>query len=96
MWGLSVRAAVATIDGISDQTPLEQTGQQLKAAAVALEMSWLRVFSEVGCLTDDLQAQAATAVRDPTCRTARDLRPRRSRAVVLLLPRLDSNQQPSG
>ena len=56
----------ATVDGISDQTPLEQAGQQLNAAAVALEMSWLRLFSEVGCLTDEQQAQAATAVRDYT------------------------------
>ena len=56
----------AAVDGISDQTPLEQAGQQLNAAAVALEMSWLRLFSEVGCLTDEQQAQAATAVRDYT------------------------------
>jgi len=66
MWGLPVRAAVATIDGISDHTPLEQAGQQLNAAAVALEMSWLRLFSEVGCLSDEQQAQAASAVRDYT------------------------------
>ncbi|HYH71969.1 MAG TPA: peptidoglycan-binding domain-containing protein, partial [Nocardioides sp.] len=56
----------ATVDAISDQTPLEQAGQQLNAAAVALEMSWLRLFSEVGCLSDEQQAQAATAVRDYT------------------------------
>ena len=56
----------AAVDGISDQTPLEQAGQQLNAAAVALEMSWLRLFSEVGCLTDEQEAQAATAVRDYT------------------------------
>ena len=56
----------AAVDGISDQTPLEQAGQQLNAAAVALEMSWLRLYSEVGCLTDEQQAQAATAVRDYT------------------------------
>ena len=56
----------AAVEGISDQTPLEQAGQQLNAAAVALEMSWLRLFSEVGCLTDEQQEQAATAVRDYT------------------------------
>ena len=57
----------AAVDGgVSDQTPLEQAGQQLNAAAVALEMSWLRLFSEVGCLTDEQEAQAATAVRDYT------------------------------
>jgi peptidoglycan hydrolase-like protein with peptidoglycan-binding domain len=56
----------AAVDGISDQTPLEQAGQQLNAAAVALEMSWLRLFSEVGCLTDEQQAQATTVVRNYT------------------------------
>lgn len=56
----------AAVEGISDQTPLEQAGQQLNAAAVALEMTWLRIFSEVGCLTDEQQTRATEAVRDYT------------------------------
>ena len=48
--------------GITDQTPLEQASQQFNAAAVALEMSWLRLFAEAGCLTDDQQKQAEAAV----------------------------------
>ena len=56
----------AAVDGVSDQTPLEQAGQQLNAAAVALEMTWLRILSEVGCLTDEQQVQATAAVRDYT------------------------------
>lgn len=56
----------AAVEGIGDQTPLEQAGQQLNAAAVALEMSWLRLFSEVGCLTDEQEERAAVAVRDFT------------------------------
>ena len=56
----------AAVEGISDRTPLEKAAQQLNAAAVALEMSWLRLFSEVGCLTDEQQERAATAVRDYT------------------------------
>jgi len=56
----------AAVEGTGDETPLEEAGQQLNSAAVALEMSWLRVFSEVGCLTDEQQAQATTAVRDYT------------------------------
>jgi peptidoglycan hydrolase-like protein with peptidoglycan-binding domain len=56
----------AAVEGINDRTPLEQAGQDLNAAAVALEMSWLRIFSEVGCLTDEQQAQATAAVRDYT------------------------------
>src|SRR5688572_24583144 len=49
--------------GITDQTPLKQASQQFNAAAVALEMSWLRLFTEAGCLTDEQQKQAETAVR---------------------------------
>ncbi len=56
----------AAVEGISDQTPLEEAGQQLNAAAVALEMSWLRLFSEVGCLTDAQQKRAEVAVSDYT------------------------------
>ena len=52
--------------GITDQTPLEQAAQQFNAAAVALEMSWLRLFADAGCLTDDQQRQAEQAVRDYT------------------------------
>jgi peptidoglycan hydrolase-like protein with peptidoglycan-binding domain len=52
--------------GITDQTPLKQASQQFNAAAVALEMSWLRLFAEAGCLTDEQQKQAETAVRTYT------------------------------
>jgi peptidoglycan hydrolase-like protein with peptidoglycan-binding domain len=56
----------AAVEGISDRTPLEQAGQDLNAAAVALEMSWLRILSEVGCLTGEQQAEATAAIRDYT------------------------------
>jgi murein L,D-transpeptidase YcbB/YkuD len=49
--------------GITDKTPLKQASQQFNAAAVALEMSWLRLFSEAGCL-DDQQKEAEAAVHD--------------------------------
>jgi peptidoglycan hydrolase-like protein with peptidoglycan-binding domain len=52
--------------GITDQTPLVQASQQFNAAAVALEMSWLRLFADAGCLTDSQQKQAEAAVRDYT------------------------------
>jgi murein L,D-transpeptidase YcbB/YkuD len=52
--------------GISDQTPLADASENFNAAAVALEMSWLRLFADVGCLTDDQQKQAETAVHDYT------------------------------
>ena len=56
----------AAVEGINDQTPLAQAAEQLNSAAVALEMSWLRLFSDVGCLTDEHQEQAVAAVREYT------------------------------
>jgi murein L,D-transpeptidase YcbB/YkuD len=52
--------------GISDQTPLVQAAQQFNATVVALEMSWLRLFAEAGCLADDQRKQAEAAVRGYT------------------------------
>ena len=56
----------AAVEGISDQTPLVQAAQQLNAAAVALEMSWLNLVSDLGCLSDEQQERGAVAVRDYT------------------------------
>jgi murein L,D-transpeptidase YcbB/YkuD len=63
----------AAQQGISDQTPLVQASQQFNAAVVALEMSWLRLFADAGCLTDDQQKQAEAAVRDYTLALQRSL-----------------------
>jgi peptidoglycan hydrolase-like protein with peptidoglycan-binding domain len=52
--------------GISDETPLRQAAQQFNAAAVALEMSWLALFADAGCLTAESQQAAQKAVRDYT------------------------------
>lgn len=51
---------------VTDQTPLEQASQEFNAAAVALELSWLRLFVDAGCLTDAQHQQAEQAVRDYT------------------------------
>ena len=56
----------STQKGIGDETPLSQAAQQFNAAVVALEMSWLRLFADAGCLTDEQQVAAETAVRDYT------------------------------
>lgn len=56
----------AAQEGISDTTPLAQASQQFNAAAVALEMSWLRLYADAGCLTDEQQKQAEAAVREYT------------------------------
>jgi murein L,D-transpeptidase YcbB/YkuD len=65
-----VRQAQADLDdaveGINDKTPLAQAGQQFNAAVVGLEMAWLRLVSEVGCLTDEQQERASAAARDYT------------------------------
>ena len=52
--------------GITDKTPLSLASQQFNAAAVALEMSWLRLFADAGCLTDEQAVHAEAAVRDYT------------------------------
>jgi peptidoglycan hydrolase-like protein with peptidoglycan-binding domain len=54
------------VTGITDQTPLVRASQEFNAAAVALEMSWLRLFADAGCLSADQQAKAESAVRDYT------------------------------
>jgi len=56
----------AAQQGITDETPLSRATPQFNAAAVALEMSWLRLFSDAGCLTDEEQVQAEAAVRGYT------------------------------
>jgi murein L,D-transpeptidase YcbB/YkuD len=56
----------AAQQGITDQTPLVQAAQQFNAAVVALEMSWLKLFVEAGCLTDEQQKQAEAAVHNYT------------------------------
>jgi len=53
-------------EGVTDQTPLTQATVQVNSAAFALEMAWLQLFNEAGCLTDDQQQKAATAVHDYT------------------------------
>ena len=52
--------------GITDETPLSEASQQFNSAAVALEMSWLRLFADAGCLTDEQAIDAEAAVRDYT------------------------------
>src|SRR4051794_16888308 len=56
----------AVQEGITGQTPLTEASQQFNAALVALEMSWLRLFSDAGCLTEEQQKDAEAAVREYT------------------------------
>ena len=52
--------------GITDKTPLAQAAEQFNAAAVALEMAWLRLLGDTGCLTDAQQDTAAKSVSSYT------------------------------
>lgn len=52
----------AVLAGVDEHTPLTQAGQQVNAAAFALEVAWLRVLSDGGCLTAEQQTQAQTAL----------------------------------
>ncbi len=52
--------------GITDQTPLAQAAEQFNAAAVALEMAWLQLLGDSGCLSDAQQEKAAKAVETYT------------------------------
>jgi hypothetical protein len=64
----------AVQEGISAGTSLVQASQQFNAAVVALEMAWLRLFSDAGCLTDDQQVAAEAAVRSYTTALQTSLR----------------------
>lgn len=48
----------STVEGISDSTPLRQASVEFNAAAVALEMSWLQLVADAGCLTDEQAKEA--------------------------------------
>ncbi|WP_431278863.1 peptidoglycan-binding domain-containing protein [Leifsonia poae] len=47
---------------ISDKTTLADASEQFNSAVVALEFSWLQLFSQAGCIPDAQKQQAAAAV----------------------------------
>ena len=48
--------------GIDEDTPLVEAAADFNAAALALEIAWLNLLNDAGCLTDEQQAQAAEAL----------------------------------
>lgn len=57
----------------TDQTPLAQASQQFNAAAVALELAWLDVFADAGCVDEDtVHAQEAVAAYTAALQQALD------------------------
>jgi peptidoglycan hydrolase-like protein with peptidoglycan-binding domain len=63
----------AAFSGVNDQTTLTQATTTVNSAAVALEMAWLQLFNQAGCLTGDAQKQAAQAIHDYTVALQTDL-----------------------
>ncbi|WP_442574579.1 peptidoglycan-binding domain-containing protein [Microbacterium sp. F51-2R] len=59
--------------GITDETPLAQASEQFNSAAVALEMAWLQLFADAGCIADEQELQATEAVRAYTAALQQDL-----------------------
>ncbi|MET0853767.1 MAG: peptidoglycan-binding domain-containing protein [Microterricola sp.] len=72
-----VKQAEADFDdaqtAVTAQTPLAEASEQFNSAVVALELAWLRLFADAGCLTDDQQVQAEAAVSAYTIALQQDL-----------------------
>lgn len=60
-------------EGIGDGTPLVDAAEQFNSAAVALELAWLALFADAGCLPDEQQAQAVAAAQAYTSALQQDL-----------------------
>jgi murein L,D-transpeptidase YcbB/YkuD len=52
--------------GVTDETPLLRATAEFNAAAFALEVAWLRLFADAGCLTDEQQKKAEAALTEYT------------------------------
>lgn len=57
---------------VTDDTPLSDASELFNSAAVALEMAWLRLFADAGCLADE-QQQAEASVRAYTTALQQEL-----------------------
>ena len=59
--------------GINDSTPLLQATAAYNSAAFALEVAWLNLLADAGCLTDAQQAEAVAQVTAYTVALQTDL-----------------------
>lgn len=64
----------ATAEGITDATPLTEATAEYNSAAFALQVAWLRLFADAGCLADEQQAAAVAHVTDYTVALQTQLR----------------------
>jgi peptidoglycan hydrolase-like protein with peptidoglycan-binding domain len=55
-----------TSQGVTDSTPLVQATVAYHSAAFALEVAWLKLVADAGCLTDQRHAKAVTQVTNYT------------------------------
>jgi peptidoglycan hydrolase-like protein with peptidoglycan-binding domain len=62
-----------TSAGITDSTPLTQASVEYNAAALELEVAWLQLLNEAGCLTEQQQAEAANQLSAYTTALQTDL-----------------------
>ena len=51
-------AAFAEASDIEDRTPIIEAGVEFSSAAYGLEVAWVRLFADAGCLEGDEEAQA--------------------------------------
>ena len=51
-------AAFAEASDIEDRTPIIEAGAEFSSAAYGLEVAWVRLFADAGCLEGDEEAQA--------------------------------------
>ena len=58
---------------VTDDTPLKDAAEQFNSAAVALEVAWLALFADAGCLTDEQAVEAQAAVRAYTSALQQEL-----------------------
>jgi len=59
--------------GITDATPLTEATLQYNSAALALQIAWVRLLSEAGCLDDDQQVHAVELVTAYTTTLQKEL-----------------------
>ena len=52
----------STVQGMPDSTPLVQATVEVNSAAFALEIAWLKLLADAGCLTDEQHEKAVEQV----------------------------------
>ncbi|MET0887702.1 MAG: peptidoglycan-binding domain-containing protein [Mycetocola sp.] len=63
----------SALGSITDQTKLTDAAEEFNASAVALELAWLRLMIDAGCLTDQQAQEAQAAVSSYTAALQQNL-----------------------